>query len=389
MKHIRTFIGTILAATLVAFCLPPAQALGAMVFESIQDPAFIGLGAGPDGFIGTPDDVQNLDNINGTVTYVTGGWSDAFVDGITFTINEPFIFENGESTITDFSLLGRVRGGGLLGPLDVTDIPSTLPHEIVTNVLWRQVTLQTIGECFGAPCTEANAVLAMDQESTGFFLLRGNDPNLLPGIDPSLASYLNMLSGMVPPNWTTIYVSQQPPTLWTPENLRGMAATLFYGNTTSFVAAYVSTDPIEFVVIPEQIEIDIRPWSDVNPVNPFARGVIPVAILGSESFDVADVDVTTLAFGPDGAAPAHQVGGHPWDVDGDGLTDLLSHYRTQETGIAVGDTEACVTGETLDGMPLEGCDFINTEPPCGNGYAAAFVVLPVVLIGGRMRRRRG
>jgi hypothetical protein len=37
---------------------------------------------------------------------------------------------------------------------------------------------------------------------------------------------------------------------------------------------------------------------------------------------------------------------------------------------------------------LEGCDFINTQPNCGNGYAAALVVPPVVWIGGRMRRRR-
>lgn len=40
---------------------------------------------------------------------------------------------------------------------------------------------------------------------------------------------------------------------------------------------------------PIEVEIDIKPGNPTNPINPKSRGVIPVALLGSESLDGAAV----------------------------------------------------------------------------------------------------
>lgn len=133
------------------------------------------------------------------------------------------------------------------------------------------------------------------------------------------------------------------------------------------------------------VEIDIKPGTDPNAINPFVPGMIPVAILGSASFDVLDVDPATLAFGPDGAALAHPRGPHFDDVDGDTFTDLVAHFRTPETGIAIGDEEACLTWENDDPTAFEACDDIKTVPACGIGFELALLLPPLMWL--RRRRR--
>jgi hypothetical protein len=112
-----------------------------------------------------------------------------------------------------------------------------------------------------------------------------------------------------------------------------------------------------------EVEIDVKPGNEQNPLNPNGQGVVPVLMLGSEAFDVADVDVTTLAFGPSGGTLAHPKGPHVLDRTHDGNTDMLAHFRVNEAGVASGDGEQCVTGELLDGTPFRGCDTVRTVPP--------------------------
>jgi len=91
-------------------------------------------------------------------------------------------------------------------------------------------------------------------------------------------------------------------------------------------------------------------------------GVIPVVILGEPEFDVGEIDLSTLEFGPGGAQPAHRRGGHFGDVNEDGLTDIVSHFRVKDASLAVGDEVVCVTGDTVGGRAFDGCDAIRTLP---------------------------
>ncbi len=114
-----------------------------------------------------------------------------------------------------------------------------------------------------------------------------------------------------------------------------------------------------------EVDIDIKPGSDPNSINLKSKGVVPVAILGSAIFDVTDVDVTTLMFGPGNAEPVHDLtdsivyADHLQDVNLDGYLDLVCHFKTQELGLVAGSTEATLSGETYDGVIVYGTDSVN------------------------------
>jgi choice-of-anchor B domain-containing protein len=130
--------------------------------------------------------------------------------------------------------------------------------------------------------------------------------------------------------------------------------------------------------------IDVKPGSADDTIQTFSRGVIPVALLGTPEYDVEEVDGASLRFGPNAAAFAHRKCPHREDVNGDGRVDLVSHHRTEETGIAPGDREACLAGELTDGTPFTGCDAVRAVPACGIGFE---LVLLAPLLRALRRRR--
>lgn len=138
--------------------------------------------------------------------------------------------------------------------------------------------------------------------------------------------------------------------------LRHNGDALWNDHNDSSTAPYIVEYDTKCVL---NIAVDIKPDSFPNSVNPKNKGVIPVAILTTASFDATTVNPTTVLFGPTGVEAA-SINFAPEDVDGDGDTDMILHFNTQGTDIQCGDTSASLTGKTFGGQAIQGADSIRT-----------------------------
>jgi hypothetical protein len=135
----------------------------------------------------------------------------------------------------------------------------------------------------------------------------------------------------------------------------------FWANSYPEEGATLGTETITVTVEEEPIEIDIKPNSDPNGMNPKSKGSIPVAIITTDSFDATTVNPETVRFGPSAAEPNHKgYCGHVEDYDGDGDLDVIYHFKIQDTGIVKGDTSATLTGVTYGGVYVTGTDSVKT-----------------------------
>ena len=116
------------------------------------------------------------------------------------------------------------------------------------------------------------------------------------------------------------------------------------------------------------MDIDIKPGSEPNSIRcEKNKGVIPVAVLTTDDFDALTVDHTTVKF--EGASETHvdkhsgEPRRHEEDVDRDGDVDLVFHFRRGDTDLTCESTEGMLTGETFDGMLIEGTDAVRMVGP--------------------------
>ncbi len=110
------------------------------------------------------------------------------------------------------------------------------------------------------------------------------------------------------------------------------------------------------MTIETNVDIDIKPGSLPNSINLRNKGNVPVAVLSTQNFDATTVDRNTVVFA---GATALETGGAPEDVNGDGLLDVVLHFKTSELNLASDSTEACLYGMTLSGQRFQGCDSVQ------------------------------
>ncbi|MHC4844259.1 MAG: hypothetical protein ACYTEE_10695 [Planctomycetota bacterium] len=124
----------------------------------------------------------------------------------------------------------------------------------------------------------------------------------------------------------------------------------------------------------EVVTLDIKPTSCPNPLNTKSKGVLPVAILGSEDVNVLEIIPTSIELGgvgalrnayEDVASPASDTNDCNCTTDGpDGFLDLTLKFKAQDIVEAMCEANdgdilpLLLTGELFDGTPIEGVDCV-------------------------------
>ncbi len=135
------------------------------------------------------------------------------------------------------------------------------------------------------------------------------------------------------------------------------------GNGDGLAVVDIGAD--EAPALPVSALVDILPGTSPNVIKLTSTKTITVAILTTPTFSTSRIDPSTVCFGSASNPAARDCSlSKPavrTDVDRDGDVDLSLVFDTKQTGIAKGDTQACLTGRTFDGQPFQGCDSIVTR----------------------------
>ena len=114
------------------------------------------------------------------------------------------------------------------------------------------------------------------------------------------------------------------------------------------------TEDVQQIETYQSVNIDIKPGSEQNSINLESKGVIPVAVLSNQFFDVQEIDIESILFA-EASPPKWKIE----DVDDDGDLDLMLHFETQFLDLSPTDTGAILIGKLNDKTPIKGTDSIE------------------------------
>ena len=131
------------------------------------------------------------------------------------------------------------------------------------------------------------------------------------------------------------------------EGLNNEGQVAFYARLADGTVGIYRADPMADEI---PVMVDVKPGDNPNVINRDSHGVVPVAILSTESFDARDVDPKTITLA--NASVKVKKNGTMMvafeDVNEDGLVDLLFHVSTQDLQLEESDSELVLEGQTLD-----------------------------------------
>ncbi|WP_158079946.1 VWA domain-containing protein [Archangium sp. Cb G35] len=162
---------------------------------------------------------------------------------------------------------------------------------------------------------------------------------------PSAGSGITDANGQVPFSYTNVQAS--------PDTITATAA-------VQPNVSRVLTDTAAHTWLPLPASIDIKPHSDPSSYGANSKGNIPVALIGSATFNVTQVDNSTVYFGdaPTTIGDALAKRGAIEDYNSDGVSDKVFHFYFPATHLDPTDVEGCLSGE-IRGLDFLGCSDVN------------------------------
>jgi len=250
---------------------------------------------------------------------------------------------------------GGAAVDGVIGNLSGTPAPD-LDYYVFSGKEGDVVTVDIDGGMGGA--RNVDTIVAIFGPSPSYPLLRFNDDGGYP-LDPgSTHPYDSRIVNFKLPasGAYTVGVSSYPRRF---VNGGSVSSTTLGTNSNGDYTLLISGVTVSLL----QISIDIKPGSgDVAPINPKARGRVPVALLGAADFTVQEVDVDSLTFGHSGNERSLARCGGVTDVNGDVWPDLVCHFENQAAKFVSSDDEAILKGKLDDGRAFEGRGWLKVVP---------------------------